>query len=221
MSSQRKIDSARANGAKSHGPITEQGRKKSSMNALKLGLTARTVVFPNENHDEYDAVLDSYIQHLQPTDPVEMDLVVEMVNAKWQQRRLNNTETEMFDLQMVNQKEELDKVYEFYDEVYAHTFAFEKLSESASLQMLHRTLSRLERTYSRALNNLLRLRKTPKSNSGASIQKDEKRTQSQDRTPTTDHELPLLEAQTESNPTAPQPSVPPTAPESSDPAAGT
>ncbi len=55
MSTQRKIDSARANGAKSHGPITEEGRKKSSMNALKHGLTARTVLFSNDNHAEYDA----------------------------------------------------------------------------------------------------------------------------------------------------------------------
>ena len=88
MSTQRKIDSARANGAKSHGPVTEQGRKKSSMNALTHGLTARTVLFSNDNHAEYDALLESYIQSLQPIDPFEMDLVVEMVNTKWQQRRV-------------------------------------------------------------------------------------------------------------------------------------
>ncbi len=43
------------------------------MNALKYGLTARTVVLPNENAGEYNSLLDSYIQDLQPTGPVEME----------------------------------------------------------------------------------------------------------------------------------------------------
>ena len=73
MSSQRKIDSARTNGAKSHGPITEEGRKTSSMNALKYGLTAHTVVLPNENLEEYDLLLDTYFNDLQPINIFERD----------------------------------------------------------------------------------------------------------------------------------------------------
>ncbi len=54
MPSKRKIDYARANGAKSHGPVTPEGRKKSSMNALKHGLNAQTVILSIENEDEYN-----------------------------------------------------------------------------------------------------------------------------------------------------------------------
>ena len=159
MSSKRKIDSARANGAKSHGPATEAGRKKSSMNALKYGLTARTVVLPNENDDEYTVLLESYVQKFQPTDPVEMDLVVEMVNAKWRQRRLFLIESNLYQEQMQNQKEQMEEDYETYNESVEHACAFRKLSESGCLSMLSRAESRLERTYSRALRNLLQLRK--------------------------------------------------------------
>src|SRR6266403_889354 len=112
MSTQRKIDAARANGAKSHGPITEQGRKTSSMNALKHGLTARTVVLSNENHDEYTALLESYVEDLQPAGPVEMDLVLEIVNAKWQQRRLSNIESRLFEQHMEKPK---DAAYDSHD----------------------------------------------------------------------------------------------------------
>jgi len=194
MSTQRKIDSARANGAKSHGPVTEEGRKKSSMNALKHGLTARTVLFSNDNHDEYNVLLDSYIQSLQPIDPVEMDLVVDMVNAKWQQRRVQNFETQLFDQQMHEQKERLEERYESYDETFEQTYAFERLARSKSLQMLHREASRLERTYHRALNDLLRLRQV-RELSLARNKKNEKRTESQDRTPATDHISPITNNQ--------------------------
>ena len=187
MSTQRKIDSARANGAKSHGPVTEEGRKKSSMNALKHGLTARTLLFSNDNHDEYEALLESYIQSLQPIDPVEMDLVVEMVNAKWQQRRLQKFETQLFDHEMDEEREKLDEKYESYDETFEQTHAFRMLTHCPSLRMVHREASRLERTYYRALNNLLRLRKVRES----SNRKIEKRTESQDRTPATIHQSPI------------------------------
>ncbi len=105
MPSKRKLDSARANGAKSHGPVTPEGRKKSSMNALKHGLNARTVILPNEDDDEYNFQLEAYVEQLQPAGLVEMDLVVEMVNARWRQRRCNKTETGLFAEQMVKQKE--------------------------------------------------------------------------------------------------------------------
>jgi hypothetical protein len=227
MSSKRKIDSARANGKKSHGPITGQGLKTSSMNALKHGFTARTVVFANENQDEYDALLLSYVHDLHPADSVEMDHVVDMVNAKWQQRRLNNSETAMFERKMVDQKEELDKVYDFYDEAHAHAFAFQDLSESGSLQTLHRALAHVERNYYRALNNLLRLRKIPKSKPAATIHENEKRTQSQVRTPAASPQSPLHppaaagldpESQHQSHPPATQPSI---SPANSDPTGAT
>src|SRR5258708_11202582 len=114
MSSLRKIDSARANGAKSRGPITEEGRKKSSMNALKHGLNARTPVLFNETDDEHAALLESYVQDLQPVGTAEMEAVRDMVDAKWRQRRLLSIESEMFEAQMWQDKKGLDAAYESY-----------------------------------------------------------------------------------------------------------
>jgi hypothetical protein len=146
MSTQRKIDSARANGAKSSGPTTEEGRKKSSMNALKHGLNARTPVLFNETDDEHAALLHSYVQDLQPVGAAEMQAVVDMVNAKWRQRHRVNIEAEMFEQQMEKQKKEVDAEYKSSDEVVEHTFAFRELSESRGLAMVGQMESRLKAT---------------------------------------------------------------------------
>jgi hypothetical protein len=49
MSSQRKIDSARANGARSKGPITEAGKAASSKNSLCHGMLSQTIVLEGES----------------------------------------------------------------------------------------------------------------------------------------------------------------------------
>src|SRR5229473_6523848 len=149
------------------------------MNAIIHGLNARTPVLPNENFDEHDALLNSYVQDLQPVGPAEMAAVIDMVDAKWRQRRLLSIEGEMFQRQIVKQKKEVEAAYESYNEVIEHTFAFRALSESRGLAMVSQMESRLKRDYSRALSDLLHLRRLRASTSEAKNKKNEKRTESQ------------------------------------------
>ncbi len=86
MSSDRKIETARVNGAKSRGPATPEGRAKSSRNSLRHGLSAKTVLLPAESHEQFQLLLDAHIQQFQPASPVEMDLVEAMAVARWRLR---------------------------------------------------------------------------------------------------------------------------------------
>ena len=88
MSSLTKSESARINGAKSRGPKTEAGRKRSSQNAIKHGLTSQTLVLPAEDPDEFHQLLTSYLDQFQPHGPAELHLVHDMVAAKWRLQRL-------------------------------------------------------------------------------------------------------------------------------------
>jgi len=175
MSSQRKINSARANGAKSHGPKTEAGRKASSLNAVTHGLYAHGVVLATESSERHKKMLASYVQQFQPQGPSEMDLIEEMVAAKWRQRRLWAIETDLLEGEISTQTEKLDKKYSRYPPLYPLSSAYDALT-SKSLPFLTRHESRLERTYHRALKTLLELQRLRKQN----IQK---RTESQIRPP--------------------------------------
>src|SRR5580704_5572735 len=101
-----KSESARANGAKSRGPSSDAGRARSSQNSLKHGLTSETLVLPSEDPAEFHALLTAYLQQFQPGGPVELDLVHEMVAAKWRLDRIALIETQLFTA-AISRKEEL------------------------------------------------------------------------------------------------------------------
>ncbi len=156
MPSLTKSESARINGAKSHGPKTEAGRKRSSQNALKHGLTAQTLVLPTEDPAEFHQILSSYLDQFQPDGPAESDLIHEMVAAKWRLQRLAIIETQLYIESMEHAEENADRPLSPAESLAA---AFTWLASSNSFNVLQRVESRLERTYSRALRNLIQLQR--------------------------------------------------------------
>ena len=150
-----KSESARLNGAKSRGPVTEAGRRRSSQNALKHGLSAQTILLPSEDPDEFHQLLDSYVQQFQPDGPVELDLIQDMVAAKWRLQRLALIETQLF----IESIEHVEQNHDDFSPIESLTSAFERIVQDNSLAFLNRAESRLERTYSRALRNLIQLQK--------------------------------------------------------------
>jgi hypothetical protein len=78
-----KAETARVNGAKSNGPVTEEGKSISSQNSLKHGLTSARVVLPHESQEEYDSLEASIVNRFKPYDEIERVLVREMASALW------------------------------------------------------------------------------------------------------------------------------------------
>ena len=151
-----KSDSARINGAKSRGPKTEAGRKRSSQNALKHGLTSQTLVLPTEDPEEFQQLLTSYLEQFQPHSPAELHLVHEMVAAKWRLGRLAIIETQLYVEYTKQVQEDSDDPL---SPIESLTGAFTRLANTNSYPFLHRVEARLERTYSRALRTLIQLQR--------------------------------------------------------------
>ena len=92
-----KSDTARINGSKSRGPVTPEGKAKSSRNALRHGLTAGFAVLPHEDKSDFEQLLDALIARYQPADEPEMELVHAMAVARWRLRRIGTLESCLFD----------------------------------------------------------------------------------------------------------------------------
>ena len=84
---------ARENGAKSQGPITPEGKKRSSKNALRHGLFAKAIVLDDERKENFTILTRQYRQHFNPTNALEEGLIEEMAGSFWRMRRLWAIET--------------------------------------------------------------------------------------------------------------------------------
>jgi hypothetical protein len=85
----------RLNAEKSHGPTSPQGKARSSMNALRHGLTARTVVLPTEDMDAYQAFSKEIADSLKAQTPVERQFAQTVADNQWRINRIRSIEDGM------------------------------------------------------------------------------------------------------------------------------
>jgi len=83
MTSKKKTAANRRNARKSSGPKTAAGKARASMNAVRHGLRARTVVLPSENREDFDEILTGLQDQYQPQNKAELYLVDQAAIAQW------------------------------------------------------------------------------------------------------------------------------------------
>jgi hypothetical protein len=153
-------ETSRLNGAKSRGPKTDEGRHAASLNAVKHGLSAETVVLPGESAEQYAAELSGYLHHFQPANKPEADLVRQLASVHWRMIRYTRVETGLFDLELEKQRGRFSKQWDKIQEDRRLAYAFEALSGVPSLALLNRYESRLHHEYQRVLKSLVQLQTT-------------------------------------------------------------
>jgi hypothetical protein len=88
MSTDKQIDANRLNAQHSTGPRTPEGKAKSSLNAVKSGLTGHTVLLPTDDVALYESHLTAVAAELRPFGPRESALVQSIADAEWRIQRI-------------------------------------------------------------------------------------------------------------------------------------
>src|SRR5262245_2324396 len=83
---------SRRNGSRSKGPTSPDGKRRSSMNARKHGMTARTPVLRTEDPDEFRRRLDGIEAALEPQAELERILVHRVATSAWKLDRADRIE---------------------------------------------------------------------------------------------------------------------------------
>jgi hypothetical protein len=95
MPSPEQYAANRLNAEKSQGPTSAPGKARSSMNALRHGLTARVVVLPSEDMDAYRKFSEEIVASLDAQTPVERQFAQTVADNQWRINRIRSIEDGM------------------------------------------------------------------------------------------------------------------------------
>jgi hypothetical protein len=151
MSTPNRVEINRENAQHSTGPRTEAGKQRSSLNALRHGLTGQIVVMPSEDLQAYQSHLKSFTDEYHPEGATEANLVQALADASWRLNRVAALETNVLILGIT---QECDPI------AGALAIASALESQSKALANLSMHSQRLSRQFERTVIQLRDLQKT-------------------------------------------------------------
>jgi hypothetical protein len=142
---------SRANGFLSRGPKTKEGKRRSSMNALSHGLTAKPAALKNQPCKAFQELLRQYNQCIAPRDAVEQAAVEEICAAAWRLHRVWAIERDAVDLELTAQSSpgDLDCLLHSYGSL---------IRKHPHFRLLQRYETRLQNVIQRSLASIQTLR---------------------------------------------------------------
>ena len=157
MSTASRIAINRANAQLSTGPKTPEGKKHSSLNALRHGLTGQIVVMPTEDLAAYQQHLESFTDEYTPKGATESNLVQALADTSWRLNRVAALETNLLTLGIANATSPITDAPNQVQDAFAIVSALESQSKALSNLSLHS--QRLSRQFERTVAQLRELQK--------------------------------------------------------------
>jgi hypothetical protein len=107
-SSDKRIEASRQNGKLAKGRKTPEGIQRSSRNACKHGLTATQLCNNDEDTALLESLTDSYFDAYNPVGPLELDLVQDIIVARFRLQRCIALESEAIFIEVDRQQTQVD-----------------------------------------------------------------------------------------------------------------
>jgi hypothetical protein len=130
----------RANSQRSTGPRTPTGKQRSSLNALRHGLTAASPVLPSEDRAAWEDHRRRFFDEYRPATPTETQLVHEIADTAWRLNRIPLLEAQV-EAEVLARAADQEITFDIVD---AH-----RLINNLSIQS-----SRLSRQFQKSLDKL-------------------------------------------------------------------
>src|SRR5882672_2425911 len=142
----------RANAAHSTGPKTEAGKRRSSLNAYRHGLTGQTIILPAEDLVAYQAFTRTFFDDYKPVGTLEKQLVQSLADTSWRLNRVAALEHNLIGLGF---DEHSDSITTEHPEAHAAFVIIEALrDETPALAVLGLHTARLSRHFEKTLKQL-------------------------------------------------------------------
>jgi hypothetical protein len=148
----------RANAQHSTGPKTAAGKTRSSLNALRHGLTGQLVVMPTEDLQAYQRHLESFTDEYHPKGATEAHLVQALADTSWHLNRVAALEANLLTLAAAREPNPLSDAPAQVQDAMAIVAALESQAKALSNLSLHS--QRLSRQFERTAAQLRELQKT-------------------------------------------------------------
>jgi len=147
-STANRADINRANAQNSTGPHTEAGKQRSSLNALRHGLTGQTIVLPSDDLAAYERHCKEFHDQYQPKNKTETQLTQSLADLSWRLNRITAIETNLLTLGITEQANGVDIENDQAHTALAMAKAFREQSQAmANIGMYeHRLSTRFQRT---------------------------------------------------------------------------
>ena len=157
--SEARSEAARINGAKSKGPVTPEGKERSSKNATFHGVLSRTGLIPEEDRPEFSTGFQCYLYRHDPRDRHEYDLIEEAYSTTWRRRKAEVLHDISVAIQVTEDMSDVDVCYPGLDHLGRESLAYRhSLAQSNLLPNLERYIRQLGSQAARALKEFRMLR---------------------------------------------------------------